>query len=568
MSTTRISVADAAQQQERADGCFFPERSSRDRWIALLLFIASCSYLRLFYDYTNLSADEGIVLQGAQRILQGQVLYRDFFSFFTPGSYYWMALLFKIWGSSILVGRTALMIYGGVFSVLTFMLARRVCSRSTALLAAYIVTLTCLPYRFMVLHNWDSTVLAYLTVYGAVLFIEQGHWVWALGTGSFAALTFLFEHSKGASLVLGLFVGFAVIVVRGRHDGLFGARQAVGFAAGLAWPFVMTGGYFLAKHSATAMLTDWVWPLFHYSDVNRLPYGYVLFSTADRAGSFAGSWIYRLLLLFVMGPCILLPVLPIITVGIMIWFALKPPRKGVAQDKWAYGVLVSAALSGLLFSTLLTRRPDFTHLNYLAPLFYLVIAWVLDGFNLPSRLWHSIKPFFALGVFLSFTAFGMAMLWGPLGAHHELRTARGTLRTGVPNDALEYVQARVTPGERILVYPYQPLFYYLTGTFSPTRFDFLQPGMHTADQVRESLREFVADRTRVVLSITSFRDEIYLVWPNTPSEVVAASDPVIDFIAGNYRQCSALAANSFWRFSLMVRKDTSCSPVAALGSSR
>jgi hypothetical protein len=71
----------------------------------LLLFVASCLYLRVFYDYSNLNGDEGIVLQGAQRILNGEILHRDLFSFLPPGSYYWMALLFKIFGSSILVAR-------------------------------------------------------------------------------------------------------------------------------------------------------------------------------------------------------------------------------------------------------------------------------------------------------------------------------------------------------------------------------------------------------------------------------------------------------------------------------
>ena len=57
--------------------------------------------------------DEGIVLEGAQRILRGEVLYRDFFSYFTPGSYYFLALLFKVFGSSFLVARTALVFFGG-----------------------------------------------------------------------------------------------------------------------------------------------------------------------------------------------------------------------------------------------------------------------------------------------------------------------------------------------------------------------------------------------------------------------------------------------------------------------
>jgi len=568
MSTMNTGQVSLAEQHLHNDGCFLPEGSSRERWIALLLFVVSCLYLRLFYDYTKLNGDEGIVLQGAQRILQGQVLYRDFFSFFTPGSYYWMALLFKIFGSSILVGRAALIVYGGLFSVLTYLLARRVCSRWSALLAAYFVTLTCLPYRFLVLHNWDSTLWAYLALYGAVLWLERGHWGWALATGSFTALTFLFEQSKGAGLLLGLGVGFSVIVWRGRFRSWLGPRQLTGLAAGLGWPWVVTLSYFVMKHSLREMLTDWVWPLFHYSVANKLPYGYLVTSTPDGAELLAGSWPFRLIMLIVMGPCLLLPVVPLLALGILAWLALKRSRSEHRSGKWTYGVLVSATLAGLLLATFLTKRPDFTHLNYLAPLFYLVVAWVLDGLNVPSHLWRSLKPLLVLGIFLSFTAFGMAMLWGPLGARHTFRTARGTIRTGDPDFALEYVQAHVTPGEKILVYPYQPLYYYLTATFSPTRFDFLQPGMHTPDQFQGATREVLADRTRVVLLETSFREKCSVGWPNTPPQVIAARDPVEDYIFAHYRPCTALAANAFWHFVFMVHKDGSCPPGESGATSR
>src|SRR5216683_2303336 len=130
MTTERVSISET---RPRNEAYFCPEASSQERWIALLLSVASCLYLRLFYDYTTLHTDEGIVLQGAQRILQGQVLYRDFFSFYTPGSYYWTALLLRLFGNSILVARAALVIYGGVFSTLTYLTARRVCFRSSAL---------------------------------------------------------------------------------------------------------------------------------------------------------------------------------------------------------------------------------------------------------------------------------------------------------------------------------------------------------------------------------------------------------------------------------------------------
>src|SRR5437870_13747132 len=116
--------------------------------------------------------DEGIVLQWAQRILGGEVLYRDFFSFFPPSSYYFLALIFKIFGSSIIVARTALVIFGAAFSAITSLLCRRVCSRGSALFVAAIITLSILAYRFLVLHNWDSALWAWISVCCVVTLIE------------------------------------------------------------------------------------------------------------------------------------------------------------------------------------------------------------------------------------------------------------------------------------------------------------------------------------------------------------------------------------------------------------
>ena len=213
------------------------ERSIKDRWIVLLLFVSSCLYLALFRNYTVFNADEGVILQGAERILAGQVLYRDFFSFYTPGSFYWMAFLFRIFGDSMLVARAALVLYGGVFAALTYLLARRVCARWSSLLAASAVTLTCLPYRFVILHNWDSTLLAYLSLYCAVLLVEKPHWVWAWATGSFAALTFLFEQSKGTGLIIGLLAGWFLIRWCSRGDRFPGRKQVIATILGFLWPF-------------------------------------------------------------------------------------------------------------------------------------------------------------------------------------------------------------------------------------------------------------------------------------------------------------------------------------------
>src|SRR6184192_4776565 len=111
--TERLMSAERRASVEKAVNLAprVPEHFSRDRQIALFIFLSSLGYLLLFRRYTTMEPDEGIVLQGAQRILRGEVLYRDFFSFFTPGSYYFLALIFKIFGSSIIVARTTLVMF-------------------------------------------------------------------------------------------------------------------------------------------------------------------------------------------------------------------------------------------------------------------------------------------------------------------------------------------------------------------------------------------------------------------------------------------------------------------------
>src|SRR5713101_4198552 len=227
-------------QAGQALGVFLPEESRSERYIAIGLFLLSLLYLCLFRRFTMLDPDEGIVLQGAQRVLDGQVLYRDFFSFFTPGSYYLFALLFRVFGDSYLVAHTALAFVGAAFSPITYLLARRVCSRQASLLVTGLMTVTALPWRFVVIHNWDSTSWACLALYCAVRLLESPSAKWAFAAATFTSLTALFEQSKGAGLLLGLGTGFLIIVLGSQQSKLFSRAQLIAISAGLAWPFLVT----------------------------------------------------------------------------------------------------------------------------------------------------------------------------------------------------------------------------------------------------------------------------------------------------------------------------------------
>jgi 4-amino-4-deoxy-L-arabinose transferase-like glycosyltransferase len=557
--TVQTLSSSSSSFPDQVQGMFLPELHRRERYIVFSLFLLSFLYLCLFRHFTAMEPDEGILLQGAQRILAGQVLYRDFFSFYTPGSYYARALLFKIFGSSLPVARTALALAGAILSSITYLLARRVCSRSIALTLAALATLTTLPYRFLVLHNWDSTLWACLALYGAVRLLEMPSRKWAFALGLFTSLTVLFEQSKGAGLCLGLGMGFlAIWFLQGRRS-LLNRFEFLAFVIGFAGPIAITFAYFASQHAASVMLADWLWPLQHYSRANRVPYGYQNWSDDARHELFGtGSLPERVIKVLAISPCFWIPVLPLIAVGLLGYWIVQARRNAAAHEKSAYYVYVilAAGFVGLSLSTLLVRA-DIIHFMYLQPLNCLVLAWLLDGRDLPGRLIRSARPLLTAYVAIALALFGLVPLLGARAAHNQVATRRGIVTTGEKDTVVDYVQARVPAGETILVYPYLSLYYYLTGTFSPGRYDYFQPGMHTREQADEIVRELATRRVRVVLFEINFSDKVSHSWPGTPLTAIA-EDPVADYIARNYHLCRVLTSPAGWRFLFMVRGDLVC----------
>jgi 4-amino-4-deoxy-L-arabinose transferase-like glycosyltransferase len=544
-------------QEVSSTGPVRAELDPKERAIAAAIFAVTLAYLWLFRRYTSMEPDEGIVLQGAQRILRGEVLYRDFFSYFTPGSYYFLALLFKVFGSSFLVARTALVFFGGIYSAVAYLLARRVCSRASAIFVAALVTLTTLPYRFEVLHNWDSTLWACLAVYCAVRWLESPHWKWAFATGSLVSLTCLFEQSKGVGLAIGLGAGLVVIALLDRQRSCWQGTLALGLAAGMVWPFLVTVAYFGAQHSLSLMLADWFWPLQHYSLANHVSYGYQNWSENARHLLFgSGSLTVRVIMIVAISPCFLIPALPLAAAGLLGYWMVQMARRRRARAISAHYVLICAALSGLLLSVVIGRA-DIIHFMYLLPLFAVPLSWMIDGRDIPGQLFHKAKPFFVTYSVIASLLFATPLLLRAVNARMPVQTRRGVVDVPASDTVVEYVQAHVAAGEEILVYPYLPLYYYLTDTANPTRYEYFQPGMHTPQQAQEMLAELTTARVPVVLFETSFWEKIPTSWPGTPLSAIVR-DPVSDYIQREYRTCKILTSPAEWKFLFMVRKDVAC----------
>jgi len=264
----------------------------------------------------------------------------------------------------------------------------------------------------------------------------------------------------------------------------------------------------------------------------------------------------RLVKTVAVSPCLWIPALPLMAVGWLGYWIVQARRRRAHEGKSAYYVIVTTVYVGLVLSVVITRA-DIIHFMYLQPLNCLVLAWLLDGSDIPGRLFRSVRPLLAAYVVIALLAFGLGPLAGTAAARERLATRRGTVTTREKDTVVEYVQERVPEGATILVYPYLPLYYYLTGTFSPGRYDYFQPGMNTRQQADEMVRQLATGRVEAVLFEANFSEKVAHSWPGTPLTAIA-EDPVADYIVRNYRACRALSSPAEWRFLFMVRKDREC----------
>jgi len=527
-----------------------------ERITPLIIFLFSFAYLCAFLRYSSLEPDEGILLQGGQRILDGQLPYRDFFSFYTPGSFYLIAGLFKAFGDSFAVARLSLAITGATCSTLTYLLARRVCSRGIALFVAALTTGSGVAYRFLVLHNWFSTLLACLALYSALRLLESRKPLWGFATGSFCSLTTMFEQSKGGGLCLGLALGFAILRWIGKEP-LFRRFALANLAVGFAWPLVLVFAYFRAQHSWGIMVEDWFWPLHHYTSANHVFYGYQNWSDDARYAIFHEGPIWvRAIKTLAVSPGFLVPALPLLALGLLAYWLSPGHRESVPSDKWTYYAIICSVVTGLLISVLVVRA-DIIHFMYLSPVWYVPLAWVLDGRDFRSSTLHALRPYFVMLVGAAFGLMSLVLLTTANGAHYRVATRRGFIVSSAPDQVIQYVQNQTVPGEKILVYPYLPLYYYLTATRSSARLDYFQPGMNTPEQAQQIISSLRLQQMNRILFEPAFAEKMGVSWPGTQLGSLA-SDPVADYLARNYRVCKVLTSAAGSSFEFMVQKAGRC----------
>jgi hypothetical protein len=411
--------------------------------------------------------DEGYFVQQATRVLHGQIPYRDFETFYTPGLAYLHAAMFWVLGGASLVGpRVVALLARAILALLLFALARPLLRNPLWAAAPGVFLLVGLddaPQRWEPHPGWLSTVFAVLAVW--CMTRDSARWCFAAGVTAGAA--YLFKQNTGV-FILAALLARPFVTTTLEETSWARRRRAKEIAIGF-----------------TVFTAIWLIPLLFAlrGDVSHLG---AFVGAVNQAGLFSPPEI-----------SIVVPLLCIVG-GLYFW---KDPGL-----RWLI-------LSGTALFLTQFPRMDTLHLAWSAPILLVVGAVVMDRVALP---WKTLAVFglAAIAAPIVMSRSDLVRLPRVPIADVEAPVATAQEIAGVIAD----IHSRTQPGEPIFVYPTSPLLYVLADRPNPTRFDHLNPGAATPRQIETVIQDLEDARVTLIVISDFWQANWGPAGPNAPLE--------------------------------------------------
>jgi len=472
---------------------------------ALLVSLYLLPFMRILLPWTN----EGTLASGAVRIVHGQVFARDFFEVMGPGTFYMLAAWFKLFGVSFVALRMDLFFTSLGTALLVYFLSRQVCCEYRTL-PCLILAGTYYGLQWPgISHHVDSNFFALFTVALVVLW-QQKRWGYLLLiAGVLAGLTTSFHQTKGLLLFLSI-----LLWLRIKHKQEF-FSLSFSVVAGYAAVGATVLGWFWSKGALQSLIyANFVWPSKHYEAVNAIPYGLGIFSQYWRQWVHGGG---QMNWSVVLGAVLILPFLFIAGLPLIVVIL-------GARYKWRTAmpeVLLYALCGSALWVSELHRK-DIYHLVFGAPLLLVLCAYfVIQG--------RKAIGSYALQILAISASCLMVFNLLLVSTAHCVPTRVGTVAMYKDSPVLAFLDAHTSAGEEIFVYPYCPIYYFLSSTVNPTRFITLTYNYNTAEEFQDTIRILEERKVRYIVWDSSFLTKTaFAVF------TVAARTPAEGFVMENY----------------------------------
>jgi hypothetical protein len=480
--------------------------------LAALTFAVCC--LRLFVlPHTPLllwGDAPGYAIKGV-RILGGEVPYRDFFEFLTPGTDLVYAVLFRCFGVSLGVMHLTMAALAALAALWMTWCASRLVRGWLVILPAVCLMGFVLCYSLDPTHHWFSTV----ALMGAVWMLFDGHSLARVaGAGAFCGLAASFTQTKGAAAVIGLVAYFIWIAVREKdrtgqwwRRGLVLCGSALVVFAVINVPFILATG-----------VERWAW------DVMVFPVRY--FGTVSTNGwtGAAAQFVEsggRLKWLTFPFQFLLVPLT-------YVWFFVRLGR-AKAEEREPWNQLVLVAVVGVAMLAAVAPALSIRRVSTVSPPAVVLLTWLLSR---NGKLW----PALVLG------AVSVAMPVAQIAETQLTHTRILDLpmgRVAIPYRADYYevyrwMAANTKPGQ--WYFGLAPLMLHLE-LRDPTPLEQISPWEYTRPEQVAAIVQGI-DKAKVPLMVLRQRMYISSV-PNQPSDHL---QPFRDYLYQHYRKTESFAS--------------------------
>jgi hypothetical protein len=486
-------------------------------------------FLWLFLRVQWRVGDEGSIVYNAARVAAGAVPYRDFFEVMGPGTFYLLAIWFKILGSTWLTSRIAVLATALLSASAIYYVARRTYRGGFAAVPAVLYTLVTVPLWPAASHHFDSNMWLLLALAVSVSSTPPSRTT-LVSSGVLAGLASSVMLQKGVLFFSALCVARVIDNVEVREW-----RRAVIDTLWMVVPFVIVWAiivvFFWSQNALSELVyANLIFPATRYRSINALPYAFGLRELAFEqfAPVFAAitpAPISHVATILAAVPLFLIAAVPAVAAALLLHGLLGRNRAAAQAARMPWCIWCT----GFALFVSECHRADIYHLTYGSPILLIaVIGWA-------ARVggWVAVvsRRILLCGVVL------LAAVLAVSGSrpHTTMRTRSGDIQVFRQDEALDFIHQNVPARGTLFVYPYYPMYYFLANVTNPTRYSILMYHYNAPEQFAEVIRDLEAGQVKYVLWDTWVAGANLTRWFPGYQDPPADEQPLEQYLNDHYR---------------------------------
>jgi hypothetical protein len=239
----------------------------------IILFIITTAYYSYLINSPIGALDEGLVLVGAERVLNGEIPYKDFFLMYTPGQIYALAFFFKVFGISITTERAYDIIIKSLLSISIFLIIRFYAPKAFGLIG-WAISLIWITFSvFPAYPAYSSLLFIYISIYFLLLHMKQSKLHFIIFSAISIVCSVLFRHDFGALITFVIL--FILLIRKISKEEPSWVPLILYILSGIiaSLPFFI---YFLLNSDITLMIRDLIiFPVKEFPKYQSIPYPFL-----------------------------------------------------------------------------------------------------------------------------------------------------------------------------------------------------------------------------------------------------------------------------------------------------